>query len=237
MIKAVLFDIDNTLVDFMRMKHTAIDLSVDYMINAGLPGPKEEIVKEIFAIYRQTHIESQNALEEVIKRRMGSPDYKILASGIIGYQRGRDMATYPYPKVEPTIKELLRLGLQIGAVSDAPAEQCYNRLARMHLISWMDIVVTYDDTKEYKPSSKPFLLALQKLQLQPSEVLYVGDWPEKDIIGAKRVGLVTVFARWGEHPDAKDTGADFDLLNIDDVVEVVKKLNGSPASMGSATSQ
>jgi len=225
MIKAVLFDIDNTLVDFIRMKRTAIDLSVDYMINAGLSGVKEEIVKEIFAIYRETHIESQNALEKVIKRRTGNLDYKILASGIIGYQRGRDMATYPYPKVEPTLKELIRLGLKIGAVSDAPAEQCYNRLARLHLISWLDIVVTFDDTKEYKPSKKPFLLALEKLQLLPEEVLYVGDWPEKDIVGAKTVGIITVFARWGEHPDAKNTGADYDLKNIEEVVDIVKTLN------------
>ncbi|MDI6640900.1 MAG: HAD-IA family hydrolase [Elusimicrobiota bacterium] len=227
MIKAVLFDVDNTLLDFMRMKQTAVELSVDYMINAGLEGRKEEIVQEIFEIYRQTHIESQKALEEVIRRHTpdGNLDYKILASGIIGYQRGRDMATYPYPKVEFVIKELIRRGLKVGAVSDAPAEQCYNRLARLHLIHWLDVIITYDDTKEYKPSVKPFLLALEKLQYLPCEVLYVGDWPEKDIIGAKAAGLLTAFARWGEHPEAKNTGADYEINSIEEVLNLVKKQN------------
>jgi len=225
MIKAVLFDLDNTLVDFMRMKKTAVDLAVDYMLNAGLNGPKEDIVKDIFDVYRKTHIESQTALEEVIKKRIGFLDYRILASGIIGYQRGRDMATYPYPKVETTLKELIRMGLKIGTISDAPAEQCYNRLTRLHLTPWMDIVVTFNDTNEYKPSPKPFKLALEKLQLSPGEVLYIGDWPEKDITGAKKVGMITAFARWGEHPDAQNTGADYEIFSIEEVLEVVKKLN------------
>ncbi len=224
-IKAVLFDLDNTLVDFMRMKNIAVELAVDYMLNAGLPGEKEEIIKEIFKIYRKTHIESQTALEELIINRLGYLDYKILASGIIGYQRGRDMATYPYPRVMPTLKELLRMGLKLGTVSDAPAEQCYNRLARLHLIDWMDVVITFNDTNEYKPSPKPFLLALQRLKLDAKEVLYVGDWPERDIVGAKTVGMVTVFARWGEHPDAKDTGADYDINSIEKIVDIVKSIN------------
>jgi len=97
--------------------------------------------------------------------------------------------------------------------------------ARLYLIDWMDVVVTYTDTAEYKPSPKPFLVALDRLRLQPKEVLYVGDWPERDIVGAKKVELWTAFARWGEHPDAKDTGADFDFTSIEQVVDVVKKIN------------
>jgi len=224
-IKAVLFDVDNTLVDFMRMKQISVEIAIDYMMSAGLPGTKEEIYSEIFNFYRQTHIESQKALEVVIEKRLGSVDRRILAMGIIGYQRGRDMATYPYPKVEFTIKEILRMGLKVGVVSDAPAEQCYNRLARLNLIPWLDVVVTYDDTGEYKPSEKPFLLALERLALSPREVLYVGDWPQKDIVGAKKVGLITVFARWGEHKDAPDTGADYDLNSIDKILDVIKKIN------------
>lgn len=224
-IKAVLFDVDNTLVDFMRMKHIAVETAIDYMLSGGLPGKKEEIFSEIFQIYRETHIESQNALEKVIEKRLGKLDRKILALGIIGYQRGRDMATYPYPKVEYTIKEILRMGLKVGVVSDAPAEQCYNRLARIHLLPWLDVVVTYDDTREYKPSEKPFLLALERLSLKPEEVLYVGDWPQKDIIGAKKVGLITVFARWGEYPDAPPTGADYELTAVEQVLDVIKKIN------------
>ena len=45
---AVIFDIDNTLMDFMRMKRAAVDAAVDAMIDAGLAIPKAEMVEKIF---------------------------------------------------------------------------------------------------------------------------------------------------------------------------------------------
>ena len=226
MIKAFLTDLDNTLVDFMRMKKMAVEMACNYMINVGLDIPFQEMYDEIFKVYWSTNIESQSALEQSLINKIGKIDKKILSSGIIGYQRGRDMATYTYPHVETTIRDILRLGLKIGVISDAPAEQAYNRLARLHLTPWLDIVVTFDDTGERKPSTKPFLFALEKLNLTPKEVVYCGDWPERDIPGAKSIGMVTVFARWGEHSDAPPTGADYDLKDISEIVGVIKKLNG-----------
>lgn len=226
MIKAFLTDLDNTLVDFMRMKRMAVEMACNYMINVGLEVPQQEMYDEIFKIYWATHIESQSALEQSLINKTGKIDKKILSAGVIGYQRGRDMATYTYPHVEITFKELLRLGLKIGVISDAPGEQAYNRLARLHLTPWLDVTVAFDDTGERKPSTKPFLFALDKLNLKPNEVIYCGDWPERDIPGAKELGMVTIFARWGEHADAPPTGADYDLKDIYEIVDVVKKLNG-----------
>ena len=45
MIKGVIFDIDNTLTDFMKMKRTAVDAAVEGMMDAGLPGAKDDLVK------------------------------------------------------------------------------------------------------------------------------------------------------------------------------------------------
>ena len=53
MIKAVVFDLDNTLVDFMAMKHQAIDAAIHAMRDAGLRLPAEEIRKRIDAIYAE----------------------------------------------------------------------------------------------------------------------------------------------------------------------------------------
>ena len=52
----MLFELDNTLVDFMRMKKLAVEITVEHMINAASPGQKEDPISEIFNIYRRTHI-------------------------------------------------------------------------------------------------------------------------------------------------------------------------------------
>ncbi len=51
MIKAVIFDIDNTLMDFMRMKRASVDAAVDAMLDAGLPMKKEKMYESIFETY------------------------------------------------------------------------------------------------------------------------------------------------------------------------------------------
>ena len=47
MIKAVIFDLDNTLVDFMSMKRQAIEAAIHSMIDAGLRLPPEEVRERI----------------------------------------------------------------------------------------------------------------------------------------------------------------------------------------------
>ncbi len=51
MIRAVVFDLDNTLVDFMRMKRNAVEAGVSAMIDAGLRSSKQEIDETIKSIY------------------------------------------------------------------------------------------------------------------------------------------------------------------------------------------
>jgi putative hydrolase of the HAD superfamily len=51
----------------------------------------------------------------------------------------------------------------------------------------------------------------------------VGDWPERDMIGARAVGMPTVFARYGDTKDTVQSGADFD---IDDIAALLGILDG-----------
>jgi putative hydrolase of the HAD superfamily len=84
-----------------------------------------------------------------------------------------------------------------------------------------DMVVTFDDTKEMKPSIKPFKVAFKKLNLKPHECLMVGDRPERDIKGAKKLGMSTCFARYG-NPKANGMGADYEINDIKELLEIVE---------------
>jgi len=65
MIKAVVFDLDNTLVDFMAMKRQAVDAAIAAMRDAGLKLPAEEIRQRIDEIYKQKGIEFQNVFDQL----------------------------------------------------------------------------------------------------------------------------------------------------------------------------
>lgn len=231
MIRAVVFDLDNTLVDFMAMKSNAIDAAIRAMVDAGLQYSLEEVREAIRKIYREQGIEYQRVFDELLQNLIGGVDHKILAAGIIGYRRAREAALVTYPHVHLTLFELAKLGLKLAVVSDAPKQEAWLRLCYLNLHHIFEHVITYEDTGERKPGPAPFLLALQLLRVAPGEALMVGDWAERDIVGAAKVGMKTAFARYGDTFDTVHTGADYELEDIRLLIDIIRAENGlAPAA-------
>jgi putative hydrolase of the HAD superfamily len=225
-IRAVVFDLDNTLVDFMRVKREAVSGAVNSMIDAGLKAPRDETIKRVFNMYDREGIEDQRVFDKMLVEEYGEIDYRILAAGIVGYRRAKEGHLVLYPHVRQAIAQLLKLGLKLAIVSDAPRMSVWTRLVSLGLDSFFDTVVTHDDTNKKKPDPAPFRLALNRLDLKPEDAIMVGDWAERDVVGAKALGMKTVFARYGDDFNTKESGADFEIADAIEIVDIVKKLNG-----------
>ena len=226
MIRAIVFDLDNTLTDFMRMKEAAIQAAIDGMIDAGFGRPREELRQRIRVIYDERGLEFQQVFDELLKREFGEVDPKILASGIVAYRRARVSELVLYPHAQMTLLELAKRGIRLGVVSDAPRLQVWLRLCALGLQHLFDAVVTFDDTGERKPAAAPFREVLRRLGVAPAESLMIGDWAERDVVGAKSLGMKTVFARYGDTFDTQESGADFDVDDVFQLVGIVDRLNG-----------
>ena len=221
MIKGVIFDFDNTLMDFMKMKRAAVDAAVDAMIDAGLPYKKQEMIDKIYKVYWEEGIEDQQIFDKVLTQEFGKIDYKILASGIIGYRRAKEGTLALSPHVHLTLTGLVHRGLKMAVVSDAPRLPVWLRICGLGLQHYFDAVVTFDDSGVKKPDPKPFLTALDRLKLKPDEAVMIGDWAERDMVGAKKVGLKTVFARYGDLQNAQNVEADYEIDDIQELLGIV----------------
>ncbi|MCK4235654.1 MAG: HAD-IA family hydrolase [Candidatus Krumholzibacteria bacterium] len=226
MIKLIIFDIDNTLTDFVRTKDVSIESAIKAMIDAGLMFPPEKIRDEIYRIYDEEGIEYQKVFNRLLVNLIGHVDYKILAAGVVGYRRAREASLVLYPHVKVTLIELLKRGLKLAVISDAPRQEAWLRLCYLQLHHMFDLVLAYEDTGEYKPSPAPFRTVLDKLGIEPEEALMVGDWPERDIAGASELGIRTVFAAYGDTFETKVSGADYDIDDIFSLLNIIDELNG-----------
>ena len=225
MIKAIIFDLDNTLVDFMKMKEMSIEAAVEGMIDAGLPLKKEQAKKRIYEIYEEKGIEYQNVFDEFLQESFGTIDYKLMSAGIVSYRRAREAALVLYPHVNYTLVELLKRGFKLAVITDAPRREAWLRLCYLNLHQVFDYVLTFEDTGQLKPDAAPFRRALELLRMKPEEALMVGDWPERDMVGASKVGIRTVFARYGDTFGVEDPGADYIVDDIIELLPLVEKLN------------
>jgi HAD superfamily hydrolase (TIGR02253 family) len=225
MIKAIIFDLDNTLVDFMAMKEAAVEAAALAMIDAGLKMQKKDVKEEIYDIYEEEGIEDQRVFDKFLLRKLGTIDYRIHAAGIIGYRRAREAALVLYPHVQLVLMELMKRGIKLAVVSDAPRLQAWLRLCQLNLQHIFDIVITFEDTNKRKPAPEPFRLALQKLQAQAECAIMVGDWAERDIYGAKLLKMKTVFARYGDRFGTEHSGADYEVEDIIQLLDIVDRLS------------
>ncbi len=227
MIRAIVFDLDNTLMDFMKMKDLGVQGAVDAMIDAGLSMGRDEAHRKIYEIYKLEGIEYQHVFDAFLQTELGRIEPKLLAAAIVGYRRTRESALVVYPHTHQTLIELSKRGLRLAVVSDAPRLQAWLRLTYLQLHHLFDAVVTLEDTRQRKPAPEPFKRALELVGVPSSEAIMVGDWADRDMVGAKRIGMLTAFARYGDTFGTLHSGADFELDSIGDLVDVVDRLNAA----------
>ena len=225
MIKAVIFDLDNTLVDFMSMKRLAVSAAINSMIDAGLRLTREEVQARIDAIYKERGIEFQSVFDQLLYDVFQKVDYKILSAGIIAYRRAREAALVPYPHVNMTLVALLKRGIRLAVVSDAPGREAWLRLCYLDFHHLFDYVVVFEDTGERKPSPAPFRRALELLGVRAQETIMVGDWAERDVVGAANLGMTTAFARYGDTFGTVESHADYDLNDVSELLDVIDREN------------
>jgi len=224
-IKGVIFDLDNTLLDFMKMKEVAVKSAIRGMIEAGLEIDEIESFKDIISIYEEFGWENQKVFDVFLTKSIGYVDNKFLAAGIVAYRRAREANLLAYPNVNRTLVNLTKLGIKLAVVSDAPSREAWMRIYYLNLYHFFDAVITFDDSGERKPSSTPFEMALKKLKLKPQDSLMIGDWPDRDVVGAKQIGMRTAFAVYGDTFETKYSGADWDIQDISEIITIIKQIN------------
>ena len=223
MIKAILFDLDNTLTDTRLIKINCIKHSLKEMIKSGLEMEFDDAFSSLMKIYKKSDYENDLIFQDFLLKELGCIDYKILSAGIVEYRKIR----YKYVKAYPGIKETLGAlrkneDLILGILTDSPKIKAWIRLTSINLVDFFDLIITYDDIKSKKPDIKGFKKAIQILKIKPEEILFVGDIPEKDIKGAKSVGMKTALAKYGQFlPDS--IIPDYILNCPKDLIRIIRK--------------
>ena len=223
-IRAILFDLDNTLVDFIHMKQESCKAAAQAMVASGLRMQEAEAYERLIKTYFSVGIESDNAFSEFLKSE-GQFDHKILAAAINAYLDAKNKGLKPYPNVKPVLRTLQRRGIFLSVVTDAPKTKAYQRLLGMGIEPYFKFVVGYEDTSNPKNTGLPLLRALEMLRkelsgITNSEILMVGDSMERDLVPAKKIGLQTALSRYGQKIAEAGT-PDYELTDIKDLLRIL----------------
>ena len=120
-------------------------------------------------------------------------------------------------------KEKCKVAL-ISNFTHAPV--IYKSLRKIGISELFNVVVVSEEVGWRKPSAKIFQTALNKLQIEPFDAVYIGDNPIEDIKGAKEAGLKTVFvpSQFNKLKDLKESKQEPDKIGKD-LTEICENLS------------
>jgi putative hydrolase of the HAD superfamily len=192
-IKAVLFDIDDTLFDTATLAKMARMNAVKAMMESGLLiHDVQRGYRSLLRIVEKYGANYDQHFDKLLEDLGYQQDPKIIAAGIVAYHDTKLAYLKPDPDVIPTLIVLRDNGLKIGIVSNGRSVKQWEKIIRLGLQHFFHTVVISEEVGFEKPDIGIFEVALKKLNIKPHEALYVGDTLDTDILGANKSGLVSV---------------------------------------------
>jgi HAD superfamily hydrolase (TIGR01509 family) len=126
-------------------------------------------------------------------------------------------------KAVEVVAELKQRGFWLALVSNMllPGKLLKAKLRGANVLAYFDTITISSDVGFIKPHPEIFRRTLRKSTLRPDEVVFVGDTYQQDIIGAKRVGLKTVWLNTRHEPRtmAKDDPPNYEIETLAELVE------------------
>lgn len=194
--KAVLFDLDGTLVDSAPDLGAAAD---ELRVARGLPALG-------LPSYRaMAGAGARGMLGVAFGITPDHPDFPGLREAFFqNYERRLTVLTRPFDGVAALLGSLQARGLRWGVVTNKPTRFSAPLTRAMDMFSGCGVLISGDTTPFSKPHPAPLLEAARVLDIDPAACMYVGD-DARDIVAGKAAGMATVAACYGYLGAGADT--------------------------------
>lgn len=217
MIKAVVFDVGETLVNETREYGTWADwLGVPRHTFSSVFGAVIALGMDYRETFQYFSPGFDLDAERARRARSGKPE-----------EFGEDDL---YGDVRPTLTELRKMGVWVG-IAGNQTSRAGEILRKLSLP--VDMIGTSDDWNAAKPDASFFQAVIKATPCEPAEIVYVGDRVDNDLKPAKTAGMRTAFIRrgpwgyiWERHPDM-DAAADWRMATLAEMPDLVNHVNQS----------
>lgn len=196
MLKAVLFDLDDTLYrerDFVDQSFRSVAEAMEGYLSARRKfgqSPSGESAEELFG--QMIELMEQEGRGEIFDRLCERHDVDIPVQELVKIYRETKPVLSLYPDGEEFLCWLEDKKIKTGLITDGNAAVQRNKIEALGLDRRLDVVLASYDLGLRKPDKGVYEYCLDRLGCRPDEAVYIGDNPLKDFIGARKLGMKTV---------------------------------------------
>ncbi|KYH39776.1 MAG: haloacid dehalogenase [Candidatus Bathyarchaeota archaeon B63] len=225
-IKAVLFDIEDTLYDSSLQMRMARLNAIRAMNEAGLPIDPEmgyKILEEIVKEYGPDYTKHFDRLLERLGLRWNP---RVIAAGVVAYRETSQVYLKPFSDTVPTLIRLRDLGYRLGVVAEGRSVKEWQKLIQLGVDHIFHSVLISEDLGAEELSAEQFYEGTRRLNAEPEESVYVSSRLNRGILYANRAGLITVQVRRGdsfaEKPKAPEARPDYTIDRLSEILKILE---------------
>ncbi|MFT4917712.1 MAG: 2-phosphoglycolate phosphatase [Zhongshania aliphaticivorans] len=221
MLKAVLFDLDGTLLD------TAVDFTA--VLNAMLS--ERELAPQRYDEVRKRVSDGARAVVSLgFQQQEGEAGFQALLDEFLDrYLAQLAVSTTLFPGMSEVLTHIESLGMKWGIVTNKPARFTEPLLAAMGLGQRCATAICPDHVTNRKPHPEPIYLACKEINCLPAHTIYVGDH-RRDIDAGRNASMRTVACAYGyvsAGDSAESWAADYLVAQALDLIPLINQLHTS----------
>jgi len=224
--KAVVLGIDDVLYDATLQSSSARLSAVKAMIEAGLPVDVETGYRKLEEIVKELGPDNTRHFDVLLERLGLEWKPSVVAAGVVAYRSTLPVFLRPYSDTVPTLLKLRDQRFKLGVASTGKSVKQWQKLISLGVQHLFDAVVISEDLKLERLTETMLQRTVENLGVHPSQTLFVGVAPDREIDIANRAGLVSVRLRKGEAKLEKTRGSPpkYEITQLSEILNLLGRL-------------
>jgi putative hydrolase of the HAD superfamily len=216
-IKAVLFDLDGTLLDrdesvkkFIHSQYNRLNRIVGHI-------PRETYIKRFIELDQRGYVWKDKVYQQLTEEfQITEITWEEL---LRDYLKEFKNHCVPFPNLITTLEKLKSQDIQLGMITNGRGQFQLDNIKALGIEKYFDTILISEWEGIKKPDPEIFKRALHQLNVSAHQSIFVGDHPENDVKAAQNVGMKGV---WKKDPQWDSIEADY---IVDDLAELLLFLN------------
>ncbi len=225
-IKAIFFDLDDTLFDSTKLVHKERHAGCEAMYNAGFPASDaDEIYEELIKIVKKHGSNYRGHFNKLCEKYNIKKPAHFIAAGMVAYHNVKLTQMYLFPRTREMLMWLVKRKYKLVLITKGRPIKQWEKIIRLNIKQYFNLIMVVDDkqSKEYF-----YKKALKKLKLKPKHVLSVGNRVDTDIAASNKVGFTSVRLLKGKYKDIvpmkKIETPDYKLRELTKLKDLLRRL-------------
>lgn len=225
MIRAILFDLDDTLYDERLFVKGGFKAVSSYLSKNSKIDQDEayRLLLDVLKKYGRGHT------FDIALKNFGLYTKELIPK-LVEIYRTHKPNLLLYPEARRVLSTLKKQDYKLGLITDGDIEVQRNKVETLKIKNFFDCIVFSDEygIEKQKPSLYPYQKAIQELKVNSEEAIYIGDNSYKDFVTAKKLGILTVRLLKGQYKDIRlneNFEAEYQIKNLKELLNILSKIS------------